>query len=323
MTNRGELPVVRTIDHDRLFKELLTVFFGDFLRLFVPDASELVDYDSFEFLDKELFTDVTAGDRREADVVVKGLFRGQSTCFLIHVENQSNRKAKFAERMFLYGARLYEKHRLPIFPVALLSYDTPRNPEPSVFEFRFGNFTPLRYEFQVIQLNRLNWRDFIDTPNPVASALMTKMAIAPEDRVAVKFECLRLLATLKLDPARMHLISGFIDTYLRLNEAERIEFDEKVAALEPEPKEVVMEIVTSWMEEGIQKGLQQGLQQGQLEGEARLVIRQLYRRFGASVDAEVSRIKGLSIDLLELLGDDLLDFTQFKDLTDWLDAKAG
>jgi hypothetical protein len=70
----------------------------------------------------------------------------------------------------------------------------------------------------------------------VASALMTKMAIAPEDRVAVKFECLRLLATLKLDPARMRLISGFIDTYLRLNEAERIEFDEKVAALEPEPK---------------------------------------------------------------------------------------
>ena len=33
----------------------------------------------------------------------------------------------------------------------------------------------------------------------------------------VKLECLRLLATLRLDPARMQLISGFVDTYLRLS----------------------------------------------------------------------------------------------------------
>jgi hypothetical protein len=36
----------------------------------------------------------------------------------------------------------------------------------------------------------------------------------------VKFECLRLLATLRLDPGRMKLISGFIDTYLRLSAEE-------------------------------------------------------------------------------------------------------
>src|SRR5207244_3820635 len=46
------------------------------------------------------------------------------------------------------------------------------------------------------------------------SALMAKMRIAPEDRPYVKLQCLRLLATCKLDPARMRLISGFIDTYL-------------------------------------------------------------------------------------------------------------
>ncbi len=80
-----------------------------------------------------------------------------------------------------------------------------------------------------------------------------------------------------------------------------------------------MEIVTSWMEEGIQKGLQQGV----LEGEARMVIRLLYRRFGTRVDSEIPRIKTLPVELLEFLGDDLLDFTEFKDLTDWLDAKTG
>lgn len=46
---------------------------------------------------------------------------------------------------------------------------------------------------------------------------MAKMRIAPKDWACVKLECLRLLVTLRLDPARMRLISGFVDTYLRLN----------------------------------------------------------------------------------------------------------
>ncbi|GCA95820.1 putative cytoplasmic protein [Microcystis aeruginosa 11-30S32] len=61
--------------------------------------------------------------------------------------------------------------------------------------------------------NAINWRDFLNQPNPVASALMAKMNIAEKERAKVKAECLRLLITLKLNPAKMQLISGFIDTY--------------------------------------------------------------------------------------------------------------
>ena len=41
------------------------------------------------------------------------------------------------------------------------------------------------------------------------------------ERPRVKLECLRLLATLRLNPARMRLISGFVDTYLRPSSASR------------------------------------------------------------------------------------------------------
>src|SRR3989442_1042299 len=64
-------------DHDRLFKELLTTFFVEFVDLFLPDVSEYLEHDSLEFLDKELFTDVTSGERHEADVVVRARFRGE------------------------------------------------------------------------------------------------------------------------------------------------------------------------------------------------------------------------------------------------------
>jgi hypothetical protein len=83
---------------------------------------------------------------------------------------------------------------------------------------------------------------------------MAKMNIAPEDRPRVKFECLRLLATLRLDPARMQLISGFIDTYLKLNAAEEKIFRTEIDRISLVEQEVVMKIVTSWMEQGLQQG---------------------------------------------------------------------
>ena len=55
------------MDHDRLFKELLTTFFLDFLQLFCPELAEYLDPGSVEFLDKEVFTDVTHGERHEVD----------------------------------------------------------------------------------------------------------------------------------------------------------------------------------------------------------------------------------------------------------------
>ncbi len=104
------------IDHDRLFKELLSTFFLDFVELFLPEVLSYLDTSSLNFLDKEVFTDVTAGKRYETDLIVEAKFLGQKTCFLIHVEHQSETEKWFSKRMFRYFARLYEKHDLPIYP---------------------------------------------------------------------------------------------------------------------------------------------------------------------------------------------------------------
>jgi hypothetical protein len=122
--------------------------------------------------------------------------------------------------MFRYFARLYEKFALPVYPVMVFSYDAPQRPEPTSHRLEFPDKVILDFNYSVIQLNRLNWRDFLQQENPIATALMAKMNIASQDRPRVKSECLRLLATLKLHPAKMQLISGFVDTYLRLNAEE-------------------------------------------------------------------------------------------------------
>jgi hypothetical protein len=179
----------------------------------------------------------------------------------------------------------------------------------------FPDFKVLEFNYQVVQLNRLNWRDFLNQPNPVASALMAKMNIADKERAKVKAECLRLLITLRLDAARMQLISGFIDTYLNLNPVEEIQFQEEISTFSQPVQEGVMQITTSWMRQGIQQGIERGI-----EREKTFIIRQLKRKLGEINLALETKIMQLSIDDVEALGEALFDFSTVEDLINWLNT---
>lgn len=107
-------------------------------------------------------------------------------------------------------------------------------------------------------------------------------------------------------------------------------FQTELARIEPAQQEEVMEIVTSWMEQGIQRGLQQGrqegLQQGLQEGRQQeavsLILRQITRRLGAVTPSLQERIQRLSLAQLEDLGEALLDFDSAADLAAWLDGQT-
>ena len=51
---------METIDHDRLFKELLTNFFQEFMEAFFPEASRMLDYSYLEFLTQVIFNNLAA-----------------------------------------------------------------------------------------------------------------------------------------------------------------------------------------------------------------------------------------------------------------------
>jgi predicted transposase YdaD len=204
----------------------------------------------------------------------------------------------------------------------VFSFDKPYREEPNQYVVEFDDLKVMEFNFKTIQLNRLNWRDFINQPNPIAAALMSKMRIEPADRPRVKVECLRLLATLKLNPARTKLISGFVDTYLRLNLQEEQVFQEAVGTLEGTEREDIMQIVTSWMEQGIaegeQRGRTEGISVGRTEEAQSLILRLLARRVGTLPASTEAQVQALSLPQLEALGEALLDFAGLDDLTDWL-----
>ena len=87
------------IDHDRLFKELISTFFIEFIELFFPEVLKYIDTNSVSLLDKEIFTDVTAGDKYETDLIAKVKFLGEPSYFLVHIEAESGAKSKFNQRI--------------------------------------------------------------------------------------------------------------------------------------------------------------------------------------------------------------------------------
>ena len=64
--------------------------------------------------------------------------------------------------MFHYFARVHEKYALPVYPIALFSFDKTQRQEPQTYRVEFRDWSVLAFNYRVIQLNRLNWRDFLE-----------------------------------------------------------------------------------------------------------------------------------------------------------------
>jgi hypothetical protein len=322
-----------TIDHDSAFKLLLTTFFVEFVDLFCSDLRHQIVPESVEFLPQEVFLDPSTAiqtedsnqaekQKRILDIAAKVrlrsdsplVARGEEDVFIIvHIDPQSTRKPNFERRMFRYFSRLHDRYNLPVYPIALLTFDAPTNQQPDRYGIEFPNLMVLDFRYQVVQLNQLSWRDYVNNPNPVACALMAKMNIAPTDRPRVKFECLRLLLTLRLDLGKQKLISSFFDGYLQLTPQQTQQFEALVDTLELPEKEKVMVLTTSWKEEGRVEGRQ--------EASMNIALQLLNYKFGVLAPEVVERIRALNITQLEALPLAIFGFASSTDLDAWLESK--
>jgi Domain of unknown function (DUF4351) len=299
--------------HDHLFKQVLGEFFPEFIELFFPQIAAYLDRDSIEFLPLELFADLLEGKALETDIIVKAKFQGQEAFFIIHVEHQANYYKGFDRRVFHYFALLDRDYGLPVYPIVLFSHRSPQESGDRSYEVSFADWQVLQFNYRIIRLNHLPWRDYIDQENPLASAFMSKMKVPRRDRPFAKLACLRSLARQRLNPAQMLLLSGFIDTYLKLEPQEETILQEELDKIGIREKETVMNIVTSWMEQGIAQAEEQSRAR-----EAALLVKLLRRNIGAVSAAAEQAIAHLSFEQFEQLGDVLFDFASEEDLLTWL-----
>ncbi len=75
---------------------------------------------------------------------------------------------------------------------------------------------------------------------------------------------------------------------------------------------------TQFYQEVIQEGIQQGITQGIQQEASNLTLRLLRKKVGELPLEQQTQIRTLSVEQLEVLGEDLLDFESLADLTEWL-----
>jgi len=138
-----------TDDYDSPWKDILEGHFPDFMALFFPAAAAEIDFDrGIEGLDKELAQVVQDAElgRRLADKLLKvWLADGTEQWLLVHIEVQGQRDRGFAEPMFVYAYRIYDRYRHTVVSLAVLADEAPRW-RPQRFQIgRWGSRIGIRF----------------------------------------------------------------------------------------------------------------------------------------------------------------------------------
>jgi len=141
-------------DHDSPWKEILEVYFPQAMQFFFPKTAALIDWSHpYEFLDKEfqkIDRDAEQG-RRYADKLVKvRQILGEEIWLLIHIEVQAESEDKFAERMFLYNVRIFDRYHKHAISLAILC-DSSRDWRPNQYNFESPD-TKHNFEFGTVKL---------------------------------------------------------------------------------------------------------------------------------------------------------------------------
>ncbi|MCC3358753.1 transposase [Bacillus sp. REN16] len=272
------------IDHDRLFKMLIKSFFQEFMEAFFPEECAFINFSTVKFMEQEVITDIFKGEKRRIDILAEVTMKFEDKLILIHVEPQSYYQEEFNERMFIYLSRLYEKYRIPILPIAVFSYNE-RKDIPQKFTINFPTSQILEFNYLQLHLKKKNWREFIKTDNPAVAALLSNMGYTKEERIQVRLEFLRMISRMELDPARMELLYGFFETYLKLTREEEVQVEKEIAKLPEEEADRILELPNSYFERGIEKGMEKrGVE----------LVKNMHKR-GLSVE-QIADYSGISLE---------------------------
>ena len=117
-----------TVHYDELWKNIIEKLFPHFLEFFMPQLHADVDLTlGYVFLDKELQRIKLKGKKGKniTDKLVKVYLKnGGEKWLLIHLEVQGKHEDDFANRMFRYFYRIYDKYDVNITALAVLTYKT-------------------------------------------------------------------------------------------------------------------------------------------------------------------------------------------------------
>lgn len=305
--------------NDILWKSILEDIFDDFLKFFFPNAETLFDLEKgFEYLDQEL-EQVFPPDGDEfavkyVDKLVKVYCRsGAEAWLLVHIEVQGYRDETFADRMFTYYYRIWDKYRKPITAFAIFTDDC-RRFLPGKFEqaclgtsvcFRFNSYKVLDQSEEELEAS----------DNPFAQVVLaTKIALTGKklshnELYRLKIDLAKRLLSRNIPKWKIGKLMEFLKFYVRLGNEEMdekldLEIDSVVnqSHIPMTFEEAILHIVKEeaegyGKEKGLEQGLEQGIAKGHLERDTQFVQNLL--RKTKFTQREIAQLAGVTIEFVK------------------------
>lgn len=314
-------------NYDTPWKNAVSRYFPEFMAFYFPAAHAGIDWDQpVEFLDQELAQlapGAVVGPRR-VDKLVRVCKLSQPPApaerLLVHVEVQNWPGRDFAERMFIYNYRIYDRYQCAVASMAVTA-DSGKRPPPGHFGFEaFG--CGIWLDFPAVPLAK--YAQDLDTllqdENPfalltAAHILALRTRHKHSERYAGRLLLIKRLYEHEWDGRRTMDFMRAIAWMMRLPPSLEAILLEEARQLRKEGKvDYLMPFEREALERGRQQGFTEGKEEGIRLGQVQVLERLLARRFG-SLPAHVrQQLHGADSAQLAAWADALLQAGALNDL---------
>ncbi len=278
---------------DSAWKDVIEELFEDFLAFFFPVMYDDIDFSKeYIFLDKELQKILGRDEvgKRYADKLVKVFLKsGSEKWLLIHIEVQGYREKEFAERIFIYTYRIFNRYHKEVISAVMLTDPDPDYRPNRYYRERWG--FRLDMEFPVVKLiDYRSSRQVLGTGNnPFALVTLASLRYI-EDRgneaklYDAKKELLKRLFRKQYSKNRIRAVLKFIDWLLQLSEERERDLNEEFIEITGGK---TMPYVTSWERRAAKEAAEEAEKRAK-EEDARKMLQE-----GLATDV-IQRVTGLS-----------------------------
>ncbi len=255
-------------------KETLMLFLREYFELFFPELVEKIQFETAEFLDKELIALFEeAGEKipglsekdqqriTDALILIGILIADKAEQILIHWEQQTEKEKDFEKRMFHCFCGIHFKFRKPVFPVAMFTDSAKwRIPVKDTYRLDLFGYPVCEFSYRLIKLKHIPAEEFEKKipENPLAAAYLPLTGYPKKERPVIKAKALNGIAKVPQGPRRSVLYS-LIDQSLQLNPEEEKTFRELI---QKNPMFQEVKMLQSIEEVGMEKGMEIGVEKG-------------------------------------------------------------
>lgn len=263
---------------DIVSKHLLQKIALDIARLLFG-----LDVDEAELID----TENQRVEERRADLVLK--MRGAEGSSLLHIEIQNDNQREMPWRMLRYRTDIALAHPgLPIRQYLVYIGRAKLNMADGIEE------PGLSYNYPLLDMHTVDCERLLsqNTPDALVLAILCDFKGRPE-RIVVRHILERLQVMLGENEARIRDYFAMLEVLSSNRDLWQVVKEEESMLSQTRYSDLPS------YEIGMEQGMEQGMQQGMQQGEAKVLLRQLERKYGATVAAAYrERVESASADTL-------------------------